>query len=392
MTISSTLFSPSLTAAKNKSTGLATENGWYVHNGKAVWGLAQHNGWWRAGQRPNITRNAPGQVGPNRTEDLDKLTSAMLRFGYPGFEHNFGLWYDRRRDAHDHVHRHGRQSVSLRFSNSRGLAVARARAWDGLSKYDLTKYNDWYFQRLKQFADLCDRKGTILLHNHYMQHALLETNAHYVDFPWRPTNCIQETELPDAIPAADAFYDVSHPLRRKLHRAYIRKCLDVLGANTNVVFLCSEEYTGPREFMRVLAGHDVDWEEETGHDVHVGLSATKDVMDAILSDRARAKKISTIDLRYWWYEPDGRLRAPSGGRQVAGRYTYDIRRTTPGQIHRQVAEYRRKYPEKAVIHGYPGYSTARLGRIDRGRVVARRSVAVSGQEGPPGVHVSRAMW
>ena len=85
----------------NHSTGLQVLNGWYVNNGSVVWGNAQHNGWWRAGQRPNLTRNAPGQIGPNRTEDLEKLTGNMLRYGYPGFEHNFGLWYDRRRDAHD---------------------------------------------------------------------------------------------------------------------------------------------------------------------------------------------------------------------------------------------------------------------------------------------------
>jgi hypothetical protein len=98
----------------------------------------------------------------------------------------------------------------------------------------------------------------------------------------------------------------------------------------------------------------VEWEEETGRDVHVGLSATKDVMDAILSDSARAKKVSTIDLRYWWYQPDGSLRAPPGGRQVAGRYTYEIRDTTPAHIHRQVAEIRDKYPGKAIIHANPG--------------------------------------
>lgn len=341
------------TAADEHAAGLAVNNGWYVHNGKAVWGLAQHNGWWRAGQRPNIARNALGQIGPNRTENFDKLTNAMLRFGYPGFEHNFGLWYDRRRDAHDQERRNDDKVVGP-FLEQPWARSGQGMAWDGLSKYDLTQYNDWYFQRLKQFADLCDQKGTILLHNHYMQHALLETNAHYVDFPWRPANCIQITDLPDRNPAADAFYDVSHPFRRKLHRAYIRKCLDVLGANKNVVFLCSEEYTGPRDFMQFWLDTVFDWEEETSHDVHVGLSATKDVMDAILSEVERAKKISTIDLRYWWYKPEGSLQAPPGGRQVAGRYTYEISHTTPAQIHRQVAEYRTKYPEKAIIHGNPG--------------------------------------
>ncbi len=376
------LSSPFATTADELSACLAVSNGWYVHDDKVVWGLVQHNGWWRAGQRPNIARNAPGQVGPNRTEDLDRLTSAMLRFGYPGFEHNFGLWYDRRRDAHDQKRRNDDKVVGP-FLEQPWARSGSGVAWDGLSKYDLTKYNNWYFQRLKQFADFCDQKETILFHNHYMQHALLETNAHYVDFPWRPTNCLQNTELPDSIPAANAFYDISQPECRKLHRAYIRKCLDVLGTNTNVVFLCSEEYTGPGEFMLFWLDAIVQWEKETGRDVHVGLSATKDVMDVVLSDSERAKQISTIDLRYWWYKPDGSLRAPSGGRQVAGRYTYEIRHTTPTQIHRQVSECRERYPGKAIIHGNPGTRQHAWAALTSGALLLVGQLPYPDKQDPP---------
>jgi hypothetical protein len=166
------------------------------------------------------------------------------------------------------------------------------------------KFNDWYFERLKQFVDLCDRKGTILLFNFYMQHALLETNAHYVDFPWRPVNCLQNTDLPEQTPAANASYEISHSLRRKLHQIYIRKCLDTLGKNSNVVCLCSEEYTGPASFMQFWLETVFEWEKENSLDVQIGLGATKDVMEAILAAPSRAKKISTLDLRYWWYEPN----------------------------------------------------------------------------------------
>ena len=354
------------------ATGLTVQNGWYVHNRGVVWGFCQHNGWWREGQRPNLTRNAPDEIGPNRTEDLDELTDAMLRFGYPGFEHNFGLWYDRRRDAHDQARRNDDRVVPP-FLEQPWARGDRGTAWDGKPKYDLTVYNGWYFERLKQFADLCDRKGAILLHNLYMQHALLETNSHYVDFPWRPVNCVQPTDLPDSTPAASGFYDISHPLRRELHREYIRKCLNVLGGNTNVVFLCSEEYTGPLSFMQFWLDTIIDWERETGRDVHIGLSATKDVLDAVLNDPVRATQINTIDLRYWWYKPDGSLFAPQGGRQIPARFTgaFDpdrlasaramtnhytnrgmgaIGTTTTEQVYRQVREYREKYPDKAILH------------------------------------------
>lgn len=55
-----------------RETGLVLRHGWYVCRGHIIWGYGQQNGWWRPGQRPNITRNAPGQIGPNRTEDLDQ--------------------------------------------------------------------------------------------------------------------------------------------------------------------------------------------------------------------------------------------------------------------------------------------------------------------------------
>ena len=337
-------------AAPKRKRGLRVRNGWYAHDGKLIWGYAQHNGWWGA-YRANITRDAGARVGPNRTEDLDKLTDAMGRFGYPAFEHNYGLWYDRRRDRHDTARRSDGNVVGPLLAQPWGRS-GLGKAWDGLTWYDLLKFNPWYFRRLKQFADLCDRKGTILLHNFYMQHALLETNAHYADFPWRPVNCIQKTDLPDRTPAANAFYDVSHPLRRKLHRAYIRKCLDVLGRNTNVIHLCSQEYTGGVEFMRFWLDTVFEWEARTGRDVHVAVSGSKDVLDAILADPVRGPKVESLGLRYWWYLPNGRLHAPKGGRQMPGRYAGGAgsAKTTPWQIHRQVREYRRKYPDKGILH------------------------------------------
>ncbi len=346
-----------------RTGGLRLENGWFVHHGRVVWGYAQHNGWWggyRDGQgfwttykvRTNITRNAPSEVGPCLTENLGELTDNMLRHGYPAFEHNFGLWYDRRRDAHDTVPRADANVVSP-FLEQPWARSRTGTAWDGSAKYDLTAYNAWYFNRLREFAEHCDRKGAILFHNFYMQHALLETNAHYVDFPWRPTNCIQRTEMPDSTPAADAFYNVSHPVRRELHRRYIRHCLDVLGRHKNVVHLLCQEYTGPIEFVQFWLDAISEWEKEKSINVLVGLGATKDVLDEILADPVRGAEVSVIDLRYWWYKADGSLFAPQGGRELPGRYAagFEIAaQSSPEQIYHQVQEYRMRFREKGIIH------------------------------------------
>ncbi|MBN2136794.1 MAG: hypothetical protein JW720_03220 [Sedimentisphaerales bacterium] len=344
--------------------GLTIQNGWFVHNDKVVWGYAQHNGWWGGYRkapgwfhnykvRTAICRNAPGRTGPSFTEDLDKLTDAMLSYGYPGFEHNYGLWYDRRRDTHDTVKRTDKNVVPP-FLEQPWARSGQASAWDGLSKYDLTKFNSWYFDRLNEFARYCDAKGTILFHNFYMQHALLETPAHYVDFPWRGANCIQDTQMPDAIPAANAFYDVTNSTRRRLHSIYIRKCLDELGPQSNVIHLISEEYTGGLAFMRFWMDTVLQWKRDNGKNVKIGITGTKDVIDAILEDPARGPEVCAVCLSYWWYNADGTLYAPPGGKEIAGRYTGNLaKQTTPQSLYRQIREYRLRYPDKAIVQHHP---------------------------------------
>ncbi|MBP8952387.1 MAG: hypothetical protein KBI47_08345 [Armatimonadetes bacterium] len=336
--------------------GLAVRNGWLTHEGKAVWGWVQHNGWWRAGMRANITRRSVGDpcgdVRPNRTEDLDKLTDSMLKYAYPGFEHNYGLWYDRRRNAHDEGRRTNPE-VRPPFLEQPWARSDQGTAWDGGPKYDLTQFNPWYFQRLEEFAELCDRKGTVLLHKYHMQHALLETPAHYVDFPWRPVNCIQDTGMPDRIPAANVFYDVTHPVRRELHRAYIRRCLEALGRFSNVVHLVAQEYTGPRAYQEFWLNTIVEWERETGNDVLIGLSGAKDVVDDMLADPVRAVQVDVLDLRCWWVTAAGELKALKGGEEVPGRWTEcgfaQAEESSPERIYRKVREYRDRYPKYAII-------------------------------------------
>jgi len=234
-------------------------------------------------------------------------------------------------------------------------------AWDGLSKYDLTRFNPWYFSRLKQFADLCDRKGLVLLQQMYFQHNILEAGAHWADFPWRPANCLQETGFPEPPPyqnkkrifMADAFYDVTHHVRHQLHRAYIRKCLENLADNRNVIFVTGAEYTGQLEFVQFWLDTIRQWQAETGKEVVTGLSCTKDVQDAILADPVRGRQIAVIDMRYWWYAADGSLYAPKGGESLAPRQHYrqweGNKKLAPAQIARQIREYRRRFPDKAIL-------------------------------------------
>jgi hypothetical protein len=157
---------------------------------------------------------------------------------------------------------------------------------------------------------------------------------------------------------AEAFYDVSHPVRRDLHRRYIRHCLDVLGGCPNVVFQIGEEFTGPLHFVRFWLDTIAEWQKETGKKVLIGLSCTKDVQDAILADPQRAPLVLVIDLKYWWYTTDGGLYDPKGGENLAPRQQLrEWKRNksrSDASVTRAVREYRLKYPDKAVTVSLDG--------------------------------------
>jgi hypothetical protein len=347
---------------------LALRGGWLTRDGSLLVGGRTGTTWWRGSVLPTrvgefgagVTRFIPGRDGPGFTDDLDELTDSMIRKGQAALEHHWGLWYDRRRDDHQMVRR-ADGDVWPPFYEHPWPRSGRGTAWDGLSRYDLESFNPWYFGRLDAFAGLCDRKGLALIHQAYFQHNILEAGAHWAEFPWRPANCLQVTGFPEPpryaggkrVFMADAFYDVDHPVRRALHRAYIRHCLDVLSGHSNVIFFTGEEYTGPLPFLRFWLDTVTEWERETGRDVLIGLSATKDVQDAILADPLRGPAVSVIELKYWWYMADGTLYAPEGGKNLAPRQQLrewkGPRKRSIEQTARQVREYRERYPDKAVL-------------------------------------------
>ena len=347
---------------------IAIQQGRIVEGGRLAIGGRTGTPWWRGQVLPAraataedaITRFVPGRTGRGFTDDLAEVADRLVARNTVALEHHWGLWYDRRRDDHEMVRRSD-GDVWPPFYEQPWARSGQGRAWDGLSRYDLTAFNRWYFDRLDRFARECERTGRVLLHHAYFQHNILEAGAHWADFPWRPANTIQATGFPEPPPylgrkrisVADTFYDVSDPERRRLHELYLRHVLDVLGRHPNVVFVLGEEFTGPVEFVRFWVDTVVAWERETGRDVTLALAATRDVQDAILADPVRGAAISAIDLKYWWYTADGRVYDPPGGQSLAPRQQL---RAWPGKNRRgdeatarQVRELRRQHPDKAVL-------------------------------------------
>ncbi len=363
-------------AAKPDATSPALEilHGRFVIAGRVVWGGAVNTAWWKGRINPEIaanygrspTRFVPGRSGPGLTEELPQLADWMRERGTPFFQHWPGLWYDRRRDDHLRVDRTDANCWAP-FYEMPWARSGQGVASDGLSQYDLTKFNPWYFARLREFARLCGARGLVLYHNLYNTHNVLETSAHWVDFPWRPANNINGTPLPEPLPPdpkggvhlANEFYDAANPALRALHRAFIRHSLDQLGDQPNVIHGLAFQYAGPLAFQQFFQDTVAEWEREHGRRLRLALTTGKNVTDAILADPVRAAQIAVIDQRYWQYRPDGELWAPEAGINLAFREINSAKwgkaggdtppPTTAAMVYRQVREYRDRFPDKAIV-------------------------------------------
>jgi len=365
--------------APSYAPALKIKNGWLVRGDEIVTGMRQQVPWWNGGvhgkdlqnAKMHITRFVPGRSGKGLTDDLNEVVSEMQVHNIIGIEHNYGLWYDRRRDDHERVRRMDGEVwppfYELPFARS-----GKETAWDGLSKYDLTKYNLFYWNRLKQFADLADQKGLLLIHHNYFQHNIIEAGAHYADFPWRTANNINNTGFVEPVNYAgdkrifyaEQFYDLSNPVRKELHKKYIRQCLNNFKDNNGVIQLIGEEFTGPTHFVKFWLDVIKEWEKETGKHPLIGLSVTKDVQDSILNIPAYAAIVDVIDIRYWHYQADGTTYEPKGGQSLAPRQHARLlkpKKSSFSEVYRAVKEYREKFPAKAVVYSgdsYPEFGMA----------------------------------
>ena len=347
-------------------------NGWLTLGNTVLVGGKHQTPWWNgkaidaamAKAKPALTRFVPGQEGTGGTDRIDSVIADMRRTHTLLFSQNYGLWTDRRRDDHERIRRKDgdawapfyEQPFARTGTVQSGFA---ALAWDGMSKYDLTTLNKWYFWRLQQFAQKSEPIGILLKNQHYFQHNILEAGAHWVDCPWRTANNVNNTPFLEPVNftgdkrifTATLFYDVTNPTLRQLHRQYIRQSLDAFKGQPNVIHSIGEEFTGPLHFVQFWLDVIAEWEQENGP-VLIDLAVNKDVQDAILKDPKRSKVVDIIDIEQWFYHNKGEYAPPGGVNMAQRQYMRKIRTGSARfeDVYRAVSEYRSQYPDKAVIY------------------------------------------
>ena len=350
-------------------------NGWLTKNNSVLVGGKHQTPWWNgrttdaamAKAKYALTRFVPGQETTGGTDRVDSVVSQMQHDHTLLFSQNYGLWTDRRRDDHERIRRKNgdawapfyEQPFARTGANSQKPTAKSQLAWDGMTKYDLTTLNKWYFWRLQQFAKKSESIGLLLKNQHYFQHNILEAGAHWVDCPWRTANNVNNTPFLEPVNftgdkrifTATLFYDIENPVLRELHRQYIRQSLDAFKGQPNVIHSIGEEFTGPLHFVQFWLDVIAEWEEENGP-VLVDLAVNKDVQDAILADPVRSKIVDIIDIEQWFYHNKGEYAPPGGVNMAQRQYMRKIRTGSARfeDVYRAVSEYRKQYPDKAVIY------------------------------------------
>ena len=360
-------FHPSPSTLHPSPSTFNITNGWLTKDGAVLVGGKHQTPWWNgrttdaamAKAKYALTRFVPGQEGQGGTDRIDSVVAEMQRTHTLVFSQNYGLWTDRRRDDHERIRRKNGDAWAPFYEQPFARTGLVDKAWDGMSKYDLTKLNKWYFWRLQQFAKKAESIGILLKNQHYFQHNILEAGAHWVDCPWRTANNVNNTPFLEPVNfmgdkrifTATLFYDITNPTLRHLHRQYIRQSLDAFKGQPNVIHSIGEEFTGPLHFVQFWLDVVAEWEQENGK-VLVDLAVNKDVQDAILNDPVRSKIVDIIDIEQWFYHNKGEYAPPGGVNMAQRQYMRKIR--TGGarfeDVYRAVSEYRSLYPDKAVVY------------------------------------------
>ncbi|MBO5427481.1 MAG: pectate lyase [Prevotella sp.] len=335
-----------------------------------------------------VTRFVPGMEQRGGTDRIDSILVNIRKQGVAVWNQNYGLWYDRRRDDHERIKRQNGDVWAPFFEQS----IARSGkgvAWDGLSKYDLTKLNKWYVSRIGQLAEAAP--DMLIINQHFFQHNIIEAGAHWVDSPWRSANNIQSegvmtgegsrgTNFLEPVPftgdkrifTADLFYDVSDAERARLYKQYIWQVLDEFADNPNVYHSISEEFTGPQHFTEFWLDCVGEWQAKTGKDARVILNANKNVTDAVMAKAKYADIVDVVEIEQWFYDsslkeptsPDAanadnpKLYAPKGGVNLAPRQHLRLIRTgqpTFQDVYRTVSEMRQAFPSKPVLYYAKAY-------------------------------------
>lgn len=117
------------------------------------------------------------------------------------------------------------------------LRTGPGTARDGKPKFDLTKFNEAYFKRLRQRVEAAAKRGIFVSVMLFEGHCLQFANEGREFHPFHPDNNINGIGWKDW----REYYTLSNPKILELQEAYVRKVIDTLNDLDNVLYeICNE--------------------------------------------------------------------------------------------------------------------------------------------------------
>jgi hypothetical protein len=133
-------------------------------------------------------------------------------------------------------------------------------ARDGLNKFDLTKWNDAYFRRLRDFAAQAGRRGIVVEVTLFC--------PYYQERMWEHSPLHEANNVNGVGKMARAeVYKLGHPEMLQAQEGLVRKVLEELREFDNVYYeICNEPYAGrvASEWQRHISGVIVETEKKLG--------------------------------------------------------------------------------------------------------------------------------
>ena len=299
------------------------ERGRFTIDGQPAWTARTGYSWFQAQMPPSlaqsfgpaITRFAPGRIGTGvdrRPRGARGRAAAAVApsTSTTASGTTAAAWTTTTTDRPSS----GRATCGRRSWNCRGRAAAQGKAWDGLSKYDLARFNPWYFDRISELrrhrrSPRPDPLPQLLLPALAAREPLALRRLPVAAGRTRSRRRACRTRCrPPTCSTTSA-----HPLRRDLHRRYIRHALDVLGTARTSSTASTASTPGRSSSCSSGSTRSPSGSANADARVFVALEIPKDQMDAILDDPVRGPMITAIDILGWVYRADGALFAARGG-------------------------------------------------------------------------------
>ncbi|MFT3950139.1 MAG: DUF6298 domain-containing protein [Agriterribacter sp.] len=146
-------------------------------------------------------------------------------------------------------------------------------ALDGNPKFDLTRFNESYFKRLRQRVKAAGKKGMYVSVMLFEGWGLQMSVDGYLNHPFHPLNNVNELGLDTAVDTRLDIYRLANNRVTKLQEAYVLKVIEAVGDFDHVLYeISNENHGGSTEWQYYMISFIKETERQRKKSHPVGMT------------------------------------------------------------------------------------------------------------------------